>query len=48
LFGFVRDGFISGIDHKLTTTLFTLTFGFSIMNRTILDSMVRTTIRTGE
>jgi len=43
LFGFVRDGFISGIDHKLTTTFFTLTFGFSLRNRTILDPMVRTT-----
>jgi len=42
LFGIGRDSFISGIEHKRLTTFLTLTFGFPIMNRTILDSMVRT------
>jgi hypothetical protein len=39
---------MSGIDHKRLTTLSTLAFGFPIMNRTILDGMVRTTTRTGK
>jgi len=39
LFGIGRDSFISGIDHKRLTTILTLTFGFTIINRTILDSI---------
>jgi hypothetical protein len=46
LFGFFRNGLLTWINHELTTTIFTLTFGFTIMSGTILYGMMRTTTGT--